>query len=120
MTDLRDLKQILRDINDPAQLSDIIDPAPHGIHVILLGRVEDIPDFVDVSLRPLLVHRSLTGEKFHESTLLLPRGLKWVWIERAAGLLCPLNINEPPTIYRKIPAITLRVANATMVSSLTT
>ena len=58
-TDFRDLKEILRDVDHAAQLSHIIDAAPHGVHVVLLGRVEDIPDFVDVGLRPLGVHRAL-------------------------------------------------------------
>ena len=90
--DLRDLKQILRDINDPAQLSHIIDPAPHGIHVVLLGRVEDIPDFVDVSLRPLLVHRALIGEENPQVNMASSPGVENLSInarERAVRLLTP-------------------------------
>lgn len=70
-TYLGHLKEVLCDLNNTAQLLDVLDPFLHSVGVVCSGAVKDILLLLDLTLGPLLIHGpshlSYTGEDAEET-----------------------------------------------------
>jgi hypothetical protein len=54
---LRDLKQLLRNLHNITQRLNIFNPLLHGSRMTLSRLIQNILDFLNLSIRPFLVHR---------------------------------------------------------------